>query len=188
MPTGSGDDGDVRLVEIPSCAVFSVLDVHRLAFGGDIEAELVRELVDDPSADPIISLAAFEGEEAVGHVLLTSARVEGVPESVKAMLLAPLAVVPSRQRRGVGSELVQAALRNAKANGTALVFVLGYPDYYPRFGFVPAGAQGLDAPFPIPVEHADAWMVADLSGVILGTVAGRVRTADALMRAEYWTE
>jgi putative acetyltransferase len=69
-----------------------------------------------------------------------------------------------------------------------LVFVLGHPDYYPRHGFEPAGPQGLDAPYPIPAAHEDAWMVLALRPGVIGKLRGRVVCADALDKPEYWRE
>ncbi len=132
-----------------------VLRVESVAFGMDKEAELTRGLLEDPTAAPSISLLAFADDgQPIGHVLFTSARVVGAPTSPKTMLLAPLAVVPAAQRQGVGDALSREALKLAKGAGVELVFVLGHPGYYPRFGFSPAGAQGLDAPYPIPAEAA----------------------------------
>jgi putative acetyltransferase len=68
------------------------------------------------------------------------------------------------------------------------VFVLGHPEYYPRFGFRPAGALGMDAPYPIPERHADAWMVQALRPGLLGQVRGTVRCADTLNDPRHWRE
>jgi predicted N-acetyltransferase YhbS len=72
--------------------------------------------------------------------------------------------------------------------GVELVFVLGHPGYYPRFGFKPAGVLGFEAPYPIPEKHADAWMVRELRAGIIGSVRGKVVCADTLSRPEYWRE
>jgi predicted N-acetyltransferase YhbS len=166
----------------------AVWDVETRAFPTDAEARLVRDLEADPTAAPRISLMASDDGMDVGHVLLTKAVVEGAP-GVPCLLLAPLAVIPEFQRRGVGTLLVREALGRARFRGTALVFVLGHPGYYPRAGFVnDAGASGFAAPYPIPPEHADAWRVAELAEGTLGRFRGGVRCADALMKPEYWLE
>ena len=72
------------------------------------------------------------------------------------LALAPMAVLPERQRAGVGSRLIKAALRRAAETGFPLVVVLGHPAYYPRFGFEPAAGYGVRAPWEVPPE---AWMV-----------------------------
>ena len=166
----------------------AVLAVERAAFGTDEEAELVRALLGDPTAQPLISLLGFEGERAVGHVLLTRTRLVGTDQDPSTMILAPMAVVPDRQNRGIGGALIEEVLWVAGGLGVGLVFVLGHPTYYPRHGFEPAGRLGFEAPFPIPEEHAEAWMVRALVPGLLGSIRGRVACADVMNRPELWRE
>jgi putative acetyltransferase len=171
-----------------------VLRVHRAAFGQDDEADLVRELLLDPTAQPVVSLLAEVDGQVVGHILLTMVQLvdtstgAGDSRNTAAMLLAPLAVVPHAQRRGVGTELMRAALDVATGLGVGLVFVLGHPVYYPRVGFRPAGRLNLHAPYPIPPEHAGAWMVVETSPGLLGSVTGTLVPAVSLRHAELWSE
>lgn len=165
-----------------------VLSVEKEAFGYDKEANLVKDLLNDPSARPLYSLLAFNDDRAVGHVLFTSARLEGTQNDVSISLLAPLAVIPDFQKRGVGGKLIEHGLQHLADSGVDLVFVLGHPDYYPRYGFKPAGIKGFDAPYPIPEEHANAWMVQELRPGMMGKVCGKVRCADMLNKPEHWRE
>ncbi len=64
--------------------------------------------------------------------------------------------------------------------------MLGHPEYYPPYGFKPAGHLGFEAPYPIPDEHAGAWMVQTLRSGVIGTVSGKVICADALNKLEHW--
>lgn len=164
----------------------AIFRVEAEAFGYDKEAKLVDSLLDDPTAEPRVSLLAMDGDRAVGHILFTAGRIE--ESGVKVSLLAPLSVVPDSQGKGVGGKLVEAGLEHLAAMGVELVFVLGHPTYYPRFGFVPAHTYGLKAPYPIPEKHADAWMVQALNGTALGDVHGTFACADALHRPEHWRE
>jgi putative acetyltransferase len=164
----------------------AVLSVERAAFATDGEAELVRDLLDDPTARPTINLLALDGDRPVGHVLMTRVSIEG--HDARAMILAPLAVIPKMQGRGVGGELTRAALGAARKMGIQLVLVLGHPDYYPRHGFTPAGVHGIEPPYPIEERNAGAWMVQELEPGILDRVKGKVRAAEKLMRPEYWRE
>jgi putative acetyltransferase len=161
-----------------------MLHVERVAFGQDDEAELVREMLDDESAQPLLSLLAFRDQRAVGHILFSAVRLTGAPN--RASILAPLAVVPDCQRQGIGARLIETGLQLLTESGVELVFVLGSPDYYPRHGFQPAGRVGFDAPHPVPDEHADAWMVQALRPGVIGTAKGTVICADTLSRPEYW--
>jgi predicted N-acetyltransferase YhbS len=121
-----------------------------------------------------------------GHILFTTVRVPGVYQHVRAQILAPLAVLPSRQGRGVGGALIREGLGQLSAADVGLVFVLGHPAYYPRFGFQAAGRLGLTAPYPIPQEHHDAWMVQELVPDLLGVVRGEVSCARTLDSPEHW--
>jgi putative acetyltransferase len=166
----------------------AIISIHESAFGQNDEALLTANLLNDPSAVPRLSLLALDDGLPAGHVLFTRAIVSGAKASVKASILAPLAVIPEVQGRGLGGELIRNGLHQLADEGTDLVFVLGHPGYYPRFGFGPAGARGLIAPYPIPPQHADAWMVQELKKGVLGIVEGRVLCANALNKREYWVE
>jgi putative acetyltransferase len=103
-----------------------------------------------------LCLVALEGEEVVGHIVFSRARLASGHE---VLALAPMAVVPERQRAGIGSRLIRDALTKAQATGFPLVVVLGHPEYYPRFGFEPASAHGIEAPWDVPPP---AWMALPL--------------------------
>lgn len=167
-----------------------LLDAERQAFGegeGPEIEELVKGLLNDPSAKPLLSLIALNDQRVIGHILFTKARVT-LNEKVSTAILAPLAVIPDAQRQGVGGRLIAEGLKLLSEAGVELVFVLGHPDYYPLHGFKPAGILGLDAPYLIPEEVADAWMVQELKPGLIGAVKGKVLCADVLDRPEYWRE
>ncbi|MBU1238408.1 N-acetyltransferase [Myxococcota bacterium] len=165
-----------------------IMGINREAFGEVEEVHIMtRNLLRDSSALPLCSLLAFEGDTPAGYILLTSANIEG--ESVQCMILAPLAVVPGFQGRGIGSALVHDALHRVRQQGVELVFVLGHPNYYPRFGFISdAHALGFRAPYPILERNAPAWMVCPLAEGVVGKVWGAVRCAQALDYPELWRE
>lgn len=168
----------------------TVLDLHRSAFGpeeGPVIADLVAALLDDPSAEPRLSLLAEHAGEALGHILFTRATLSPDPGGLKAQLLSPLAVRPDAQGTGVGGVLIRDGLARLRQDGVDLVFVLGHPGYYPRHGFRPC--RVVAAPYPIPPQHAEAWMVRELSPGVLDRVQGSVLgCARSLDRQEYWVE
>lgn len=165
------------------------LAVERAAFGGEDEAELVRDLLAGPTAAPALSLLARdEDARAIGHILFTAAHIADAPDAATLSLLAPLAVVPDAQGTGVGGALIARGIEILAADGVDLILVLGHPGYYPRHGFEPAAPHGLIAPYPIPDEVADAWMVRALRPGVLGSVRGTIACADALMKPEMWRE
>jgi putative acetyltransferase len=142
--------------------------VHELAFGQPVEADLVDRLR-DACADAL-SLVA-EDQVVVGHILFTPVIVESAARRVVGMGLAPMAVLPDRQRQGIGSQLVTRGLDILRERGCPFVVVVGHPEYYPRFGFERASTHGLasqwdgmpDAAFMVLVLNARA--MADVSGV-----------------------
>ena len=172
----------------------TILSIHETAFGsqaGPVIARLVADLFEDPTAAPGLSLAATDERGMAGHILFTRATLlgEDMAESpLSVSLLAPLAVLPRAQGKGVGQALILEGLSRLSAWRVDLVFVLGHPGYYPKAGFTPAGVHGLTAPYPIPKKDAGAWMVQDLRTGLLGRVQGRVQCARALDRPEHWRE
>lgn len=165
----------------------SVLSVERAAFGSEEEANLVKDLICDPSAKPIVSLLAFQTDRAVGHILFSAARLE--PETpLSVSILAPLAVVPDYRKQGVGGKLIEYGFQVLSESAVDLVFVLGYPEYYRRYGFKPACILGFDTPYPILAKNADAWMVKALRPGVIGAFTGKVICANRLNKPEYWRE
>jgi len=165
-----------------------VLRVEREAFTEEDIAPLVNDLLVDPSAEPVLSLLAFDdGENAVGHILFTHAVLEPV-SGITIALLAPLAVVPGSQRQGIGGALIRQGLDMLKEADVELVFVLGHPGYYPRHGFEPAMRHGFAPTYPILEKDADAWLVQALRPGAIEEGRGRVICADALDKPEYWRE
>lgn len=117
--------------------------VVEAAFARRDEAELVRALRADAAWLPDLSLVAVDDGRIVGHIAFTRANVDGAG----VLALAPLAVAPDHQRRGIGSALVRVALTRVATGDTPTVAVLGDPGYYRRFGFRPARELGITGPF-----------------------------------------
>ena len=168
-----------------------ILNIHEQAFGqvkGPVIAKLVDDLLNDETAIPILSLVAVANDTLVGHILFTKAVITKTENPISAQILAPLAILPDEQKKGIGEKLINEGLRLLKGSGTELVFVLGHPTYYPRCGFIPAGAQGFEAPYPIPEEHAAAWMVQALNGDVLKNNAGKIQCSKVLNEPQHWRE
>ncbi len=169
-------------------------DIERIqnkAFGeahGPEIAALVNGLFDDETAEPLLSLVAVQNNKLIGHILFTKALLTETASSVSIRILAPLAVLPEAQKQGVGARLIEEGLGLLKRSDVELVFVLGHPDYYPRSGFKPAGADGFKAPCPIPDENAGAWMVQELRPGVIGSLKGTVKCSDVLNQPEHWRE
>jgi len=140
--------------------------VHVAAFPTDAEADLVDRLRSD--AAPIVSLVAVHGGVVAGHLLFSPVTIDRAPK-LPVMGLAPMAVLPDRQREGLGSALVHAGLDCCRERGARAVVVLGHPDYYPRFGFVPASRLGLRCVYDAPDE---AFLALELAPGALAAAAG----------------
>ena len=95
--------------------------------------------------DPAIALVARQGERIIGTVRLWHAASNGLPD---AMLLGPLAVTGSCQGRGIGSELMFAAVEAARTADAQAIILVGDQPYYDRFGFRAHHADGLAMPGP----------------------------------------
>ncbi|MFF2851114.1 bifunctional class I SAM-dependent methyltransferase/N-acetyltransferase [Streptomyces sp. NPDC058001] len=147
----------------------SVRAVNSAAFPTEEEAALVDALRADPEAwlSGLSYVAEAPDGTVAGHALITRCRVGDTP----ALALAPVAVLPAYQGRGVGSAVVRAVLDAARARGgDDLVLVLGHPEYYPRFGFVPASRYGIKPGFEVPDEAMMALVFDGSAGVPQGTI------------------
>ena len=162
-----------------------IMKVNKEAFNSDLEGKIVFDLFSDPSAKPLLSLIAIKNDETIGHILFTKCTVKPHADA-SIYLLAPMSVLPSHQRAGVGGALIKRGLEELTSWGVDLVFLLGHTNYYPRFGFKPAIPLGFTPTYPISEENADAWMVNELNPGMVGNIKGQVICADMLNKPEYW--
>lgn len=123
--------------------------VNAAGFETPAEADLVDQL--RTQAHPIISLVAEDDGIVVGHIMFSPVSLPEHPD-LTIMGLAPMAVAPAHQRRGVGSALVRAGLTWCMEIEVDAVVVLGHPKYYPRFGFLPAAHFGIGCEYDVPDE------------------------------------
>ena len=146
----------------------AIWSVNQAAFEGDAEANLVEALRDGGLAE--VSLVAEVDGEIVGHILFSRVAIITKFGTVDVLSLAPMAVLPSYQRQGIGSRLVEAGVEACREAGHRIVVVLGHPEFYPRFGFSAELARRLESPF----GGGEAWMALELVPGALGGVEGRV--------------
>jgi putative acetyltransferase len=149
----------------------AVHEVISRAFGRPIEADLVEALRRRP--DGHISLVAEQDSRVLGHIFFSPVSIETAP-AIRTMGLAPLAVLPTHQGHGIGSELVRRGLTACRDIGYESAVVLGHPDFYPRFGFVPASTYGLACEYSVPDP---VFMAIELIPGALKDVRGLVKYA-----------
>jgi putative acetyltransferase len=148
----------------------SVRTVNEQAFEGTEEADLVDALRDRGGLT--LSLVAVRDAEIVGHIAFSPARIVSPGSEIAAVGLGPMAVLPACQRLGIGSRLVRRGLELLRESGHRVVVVLGHPEYYPRFGFVPGTRFGVNCEFDVPDE---VFMVLELRAGALRGQGGTVQ-------------
>jgi putative acetyltransferase len=119
----------------------AVRHLNEEAFGQSVEANIVDKL--RVSCDRLVSLVAVRDDRIVGHILFSPVVLESEAGDRNGMALGPMAVLPSHQRQGIGSRLVEDGLARTRSAGCPFVVVLGHHDYYPRFGFQRASRYGV---------------------------------------------
>lgn len=110
-------------------------------FGHTGEADLIDAV--RAATARAISLVAIHGTQVVGHVLFSPVSVQCQDHTIHGMGLGPMSVLPAFQRKGIGSQLVEAGLRRLVSRNTPFTVVAGHPGFYTRFGFVPSADYGI---------------------------------------------
>ena len=159
--------------------VLAVRHLHEQAFGGrPNEARLVELL--RAAGKAVASLVAVEAMQVVGHVLFSPVTLDPLQAGFNGVGLAPVAVSPAHQRRGLGSRLIRAGLAQCRQVGYGVVVVLGDPRYYARFGFTRASDFGLGNEY-----HADEhFMALELKEGALRSLRGMVKYAPEFKEAD----
>jgi putative acetyltransferase len=157
--------GEALLVRDETAADHAAIrTVNRAAFARPDEALLIDAL--RAGGGLVRSLVALAGDELVGHIAFSPVTITGDRGTTNAIGLAPMAVAPAWQRRGVGARLIGEGLDRLRCAGHRAVVVLGHPDYYPRLGFIRASRLGLRWEHP---ARDEAFMAIEL---VPGALAG----------------
>jgi putative acetyltransferase len=166
MRVRSEEEADRIAVHAVNCAAFET----------SAEAALVDALREKQSA--LISLVADVDGQVVGHIMFSAVTL-AEQHAARVAGLAPMAVSPGHQRTGIGSALVREGLQRCKQLGYQAVVVVGYPEYYPRFGFVSAAQHDIRCEYDVP---DDAFMIVELQPHALQLLRGLVRYDEAFAR------
>ncbi|MDX2229226.1 MAG: N-acetyltransferase [Leptolyngbyaceae cyanobacterium bins.349] len=150
--------------------ISAIHKVNVAAFGREHEANLVDRLRGVAST---LSFVAVECQQIVGHIFYSPVAIkEACADHLFMLGLAPIAVRPEHQRQGIGKLLIQHSLEECTRLGCKAVVVLGHPEYYPKFGFVPAKTKGLRCEYTVPDE---VFMVLELAREALKGCSGTVK-------------
>lgn len=151
-----------------------IRDVNDAAFGGTDESTLIERLRADNLV--ISSLVAVEDGEIVGHIMFSELEITDFEHKapIRAAALAPMAVAPTHQRLGIGSELVRQGIEKCRESGVEAIVVVGHAEYYPRFGFSAQMGECLKSEFSGPY-----FMVLPLKAGIFDEYVGIVTYPDA---------
>jgi predicted N-acetyltransferase YhbS len=128
----------------------AIKTLNDLAFGQPNEGTLVEKLRLNPYYIKELSLVAVVNSTVIGHILFFPIKIRSNSEAHASLALAPMAVLPDQQKKGIGGKLVRQGLKVAKQLGFKSVIVVGHKDYYPRFGFAPASKWRIRPPFDVP--------------------------------------
>jgi len=148
---------ELEIRESGKADIAAIESLYPAAFPDENLLPLVRDLLNDAAV--ALSLVATIETRIAGHAIFTRCGVVGNPTD--AALLGPLAVSPAWQGRGIGSAIVRGGLRRLEHAGVSRLYVLGDPDYYGRFGFLPE--RVVEPPFPLPAEWVGAWQSRDVA-------------------------
>lgn len=135
------------------------------------EDRLVADLRKSSDFVPELSLVAEDGEGIVGYILFTKIKIRDESISHQALAMAPVAVLPEYQEKGIGSAMINKGLEIARSMGYGAVVVVGSSNYYPKFGFQRASLWNIKCPFKVPDE---AFMIRELTPGALNNVTGKV--------------
>jgi predicted N-acetyltransferase YhbS len=130
-----------------------VYELNKISFNQDNEAKLVDLLRKSTAFIPDLSLVAVLDNKIVGHILFTKIIIkDDKGRENDSLALAPMAVIPEFQKRGIGAQLIMQGLNKAKELGHKSVIVLGHEHYYPKFGFVAAEKWRIKSPYNVPTN------------------------------------
>lgn len=158
--------------EIPT----DINDIHALeadAFGCRLQADIVDRLRDDGAL--WLSQVALVNERIVGHAAYSLAEISQNSDKWRFPALGPIAVAPAKQRQGIGSALIRAGIEAVRDSGFGLLFLVGSPNYYPRFGFQPALPLGIGSDWVEPGGRHEHFMTLVLDPSLIGCVRGHLR-------------
>lgn len=136
------------------------------------EADLVGNIRQDDTYDYELELVAIVADEIVGHGLLSEIKIINEQATHTGLALAPLTVLPEKQKQGIGSEILTELEQRATEKGYRCITILGDPEHYGRLGYTPAKHWEITFPFDVPDAYC---LLKELQPNALQDVSGEVK-------------
>lgn len=149
----------------------TIYKINKKAFNGEVEARLIDKIRQSDNFVPELSLVALKDDKIVGHILFSRVKIKIKGAEKLILALAPIAVLPELQKKGIGSLLVKKGLQTCKGFDYDIIVVIGHPEFFPRFGFTPARKRGLEVSFGVEIP-SEAFMVCELKKDALKDIRG----------------
>ena len=151
----------------------TIYEINKQAFHSEVEAKLINTIRRSNNFIPELSLVALKNNKIVGHILLSQAKIKNKEMEKRVLILAPIAVLPEFQKQGIGSLLVKKGLEISQNLGYDIVALIGYPEFFSRFGFLSARSKGLESSLKDNIPD-EAFMVYELKKDALKGIKGIV--------------
>jgi putative acetyltransferase len=149
---------------------------------GALIGELVRNLLGGTADKDLFVFTAEEDGMIIAGIVFSRLSYEKDERTV--FVLAPVAVAPDRQGRGIGQKLLTHGLAALRSAGIDIAVTYGDPNYYAKVGFIPISEA--DAPAPFPLKHPEGWLAQSLTNRAMAPLKGPSRCVDALDDPGFW--
>lgn len=149
----------------------------------EIVSNLALALLSADTTPNLLSLVAEAKGAVVGHVAFSPVTLSS-NKSFRGYILAPLAVSPEWQKRGIGSQLVKDGIQQQLSMGVDIVFVYGDPKYYGRFGFSTKAAEPFEP--PCTLQYPFGWQALAPEKVSMAEISGPITCVKELCDPALW--
>ncbi len=149
---------------------------------GALIGNLAKNLIYHTPETDIHIFTASEAGELLGAIMFS--RITYNEEGRTIFVLAPVAVVPTHQGRGIGQKLLRHGLDTLRDGGVDMVLTYGDPTYYSKVGFEPITEEFAQAPFKLKYPHG--WLGKSLTNDLMMPLKGPSKCVKALNRPEFW--
>ncbi|MCP9847897.1 N-acetyltransferase [Synechococcus sp. Lug-A] len=148
---------------------------------GKLIGSLASKLASNIDDTNVFCFGAIEDRSVIGAVFLT--RLTFQDESLVYML-APVAVLTTHQRSGIGKELIRFAMEFMAKAGTEVVVTYGDPEFYGKAGFTPLSEKVLQSPMELSMPFG--WLGKSLTDKPIQTRSDKPSCVEAFRNPTYW--